>query len=206
MEVLTGEERRKTRQGFGSRPTRLSSAQSQEAARKIEQICKQVLLLTANSQELLQKYLKHQGDPFGQPDFHPELMDFPGLPSPDLSQEAWLSLSDAERLRQNYVAYTILTDFLSEVKCWQEDLNPNAFDLLALLEKSAKQALGLRSNVASLMKTLCFLVPLVSPPPAFEASPDFIKKLKGWSICRHYQDWLHRTERDFTVLAQRYPL
>ncbi|XP_030065450.1 cardiotrophin-1 isoform X2 [Microcaecilia unicolor] len=190
----------------GSRPTRLSSAQSKEAAKKIEQISKQVLMLINNSQELLQKYLKYQGSPFGQPDLLPEPKKLTELPSPDLSKDVWLSLSDSERLRQNYVAYTFLTDFLSEVKSWQEDLNPNASDLLELLEKSAKQALGLRSNVASVMKILSFPMPLVPPSPALDASTAFRKKLKGWSVCQQYQDWLHRTQRDITVLMQRYPL
>ncbi|XP_029462769.1 cardiotrophin-1 isoform X2 [Rhinatrema bivittatum] len=189
-----------------SRSALLSSTQSQEAAEKIEQIHNQALMLAANSQELLQEYLKYQGEPFGQPGIIPAQMEVPGLPSPVISQEAWLSFSNAERLRQNYVAYAVLPGFLLQVRRWQEDLNPIASELLGLLEKSAKQTLGLQSNLASLLKTLGFLVPLVSPPPAPEASSAFLQKLLGWRICQDYQDWLHRTERDFTVLAQRYPL
>ncbi|XP_078508588.1 cardiotrophin-1-like isoform X2 [Lissotriton helveticus] len=192
--------------GQVERAARLTSTQPHDLAQKIEQVQRQVALHKNRSESLLREYLVSQGDPFGQPDFTPPLRPIPGLPSPDISQEAWISLSDAERLRQNYTAYGVLPDHLRTVLHWQQALNPHANRLLDLLGSAAPQAQGLHSNLAVLLQLVGSHLPTVPIPPKLSASNLFQEKVIGYNVCRSYHHWLLRTDKDFGLLAKKYPL
>ncbi|XP_078497135.1 cardiotrophin-1-like [Lissotriton helveticus] len=188
------------------RAARLKSTQPQDLAKAIEQVQRQVALHRKQSESLLQEYLVCQGDPFGHPDFTPPLRPIPGLPSPDISQEALISLSDAERLRQNCTAYGVLPDHLRTVLHWQQVLNPQANHLLDLFGNAAHQAEGLLSNLAILLLLVGSQLPTVPIPPKLSASKPFQKKVMGYNVCRSYHDWLLRTYMDSAFLAKKYPL
>ncbi|XP_069100255.1 cardiotrophin-1 isoform X2 [Pleurodeles waltl] len=192
--------------GQVERAARLTSIQPHDLAQKIDQLQRQVTLHKNRSESLLREYLVSQGDPFGQPDFIPPLRPIPGLPSPDISQEAWISLSDSERLRQNYVAYGVLPDHLRTVLHWQQQLNPHAIRLLDLLGSAAPQAQGLHNNLAVLLQLVGSHLPTVSIPPKLSATNHFQEKVIGYNVCRSYHHWLLRTDKDIGLLAKKYPL
>ncbi|XP_069508045.1 cardiotrophin-1 isoform X2 [Ambystoma mexicanum] len=181
-------------------------AKKVDFAKKIDQAQRQVVLLKSRSEILLREYLVSQEEPFGQPDFIPPARLIPGLPSPDISPEAWIGLTDAERLRQNYTAYAVLPDHLHTVLLWQRELNPRATHLLELLESAILQAQGLDSNLAVLLQTVGCHLPTVPAPPKLSASNHFQEKVSGYNVCRVYHQWICRTERDFGLMAKKYPL
>ncbi|XP_054848252.1 cardiotrophin-1 [Eublepharis macularius] len=186
---------------------RTSSSHSQQGiASRISQAHHLSVSMQRGSEQLLTEYVLRQGIPFGNADFNPHVPDFPGLPSPALSQEAWKDLSDAERLQQDVMAFSNLPAFLSAVKRQQEMLNSLASELHRQLETAGMQCRGMASNLKSIMTAMGLM-----PEPAVPVEPpnpveNFSKKLVGYYVCQLYREWANRSEEDLALLATKYPL
>uniref|UniRef100_A0A8C6Y8B4 Cardiotrophin 1 n=1 Tax=Naja naja TaxID=35670 RepID=A0A8C6Y8B4_NAJNA len=149
--------------------------------------------------------VRHQGIPFGEPDFNPPIQPLPGLPLPTLSTSDWLGLTDKERLQQNACAFSNLPVYLAIVKCQQMDLNPLEDELHRQLDSSRLHCLGLENNLKSIMSSLGIMPgPVVSAQPV-EPDNSFLMKLTGYYICHLFQDWVNRCEKDIALLTKKYP-
>ncbi|XP_029462767.1 cardiotrophin-2-like [Rhinatrema bivittatum] len=178
------------------------------AAEVIGQTYKLALLLQSNTSALLNTYLSYQGSPFSSPGFSSSYLQLDGLPEAAISYRTWRGLSDEQRLTENYQAYTIYTEFFQLVLDDQGLLNPGQDDLLGMLRKTRMGIEGLLNNLASIMDTKGYQLPMVPPDPLMSASAsisNFNRKVRGYVVCREYRNWMDRTVRDFTLLRDKYP-
>ncbi|XP_075784832.1 cardiotrophin-1 [Pelodiscus sinensis] len=184
-----------------------SSSAQQEVATKIKQTHSLTVLLKRCSEQLLAEYVRHQGEPFSSANFQPPAMTVPGLPSPPVSLEAWLALSDGERLWHLAVAYAALPGLLGAVQQQQDDLNPLASELHRQLDAAARQCRGLAVNLEGLMGALGVPGP-PSPAPNLGSPPPnaFLAKLRGYHVCRLHRDWAARSHDALVRLTTKYPL
>lgn len=159
-------------------------------------------LLLSHSQDLLQEYLKCQGDPFNQSDFHPSPSSRPDLPRP--LPETWHSLTDGERLLDNFTAHFLLSHHLRHTQEEQKELNPNATVLHALLETSLNRTCHLLANIRAVMDNMGVAPPEIDAPLPGNVTV-FEQKVKGYWVCEGSRDWLERTERDFASLVDKLP-
>ncbi|XP_020662986.1 cardiotrophin-1 isoform X2 [Pogona vitticeps] len=186
---------------------RLSSSQpQQEIAHKIQATHNLTILMQDGSEQLLSDYVFHQEEPFGDPNFNPPPVPFPGLPLPTLPPAAWLDLSDAERLQANTAAFSNLPGYLAAVRCQQMELSPQAEELQRQLEIARMQCLGLVNNLKIIMNLMGIGLGPITPaePPGLDSA--FLMKLFGYRICHLYQEWVNRCEKDMALLATKYPI
>ncbi|XP_062994511.1 cardiotrophin-1 isoform X2 [Elgaria multicarinata webbii] len=209
-----GEQRNATRRGrmevlSVDLPKRLSSSSSwsqQEIALKIQQTHKLTIHMQDGSQQLLTDYAFHQGKPFGDPSFNPAIQSFEGLPRPPISTQAWLDLSDAERLQQNATVFSNFPEFLTLVRRQQANLNPQAVELLRQLDSASAQCFGLVSNLQSIMASLGIAPGPAMPTKLPATGSAFLMKLTGYSICRLYQGWTNCCQKAMALLVTKYPV
>ncbi|XP_064425689.1 cardiotrophin-2 isoform X2 [Latimeria chalumnae] len=182
------------------------SSYSSDYTEVIQQTRSLTQLLKGFAEDLLQEYLDCQGDPFGQPGFQVPEIPVSGLPAAHISDESWVSLSDTERLHENYTAYSVFPDFLGMVLEHQLELNPFHTGLHSQLESILSHTQGLLSNLRSVMSAMGFLTPEVDLPPLPDlAGNAFMKKIMGYNVCWQYSSWMERSQKDFELLSEKYP-
>ncbi|XP_059587560.1 cardiotrophin-1 isoform X2 [Alligator mississippiensis] len=158
------------------------------------------LLLQHSAEQLLADYVRHQGDPFSTPSFHPPAPL--GLPPPPRPPGG-----DAERLAGLAAAYAALPGLLGSVRAQQAQLNPGAAELLRGLEAGARQARGLAGHIEAVAAELGVALPGPwVPPDAHPPANAFGAKVWGYWVCRLHRDWARRAHEDLGLLARRYPL
>ncbi|XP_034275755.1 cardiotrophin-2-like [Pantherophis guttatus] len=164
--------------------------------------------LKGNSSVLLETYLRHQGPPFTDKDFHTQGLNCDGLPVAAISFLEWRILNDLDRLDKNYKAYSIISEFLQLVWDDQFELNPTEDGLLNMLKDTRMQVQGLVNNLTIIISALRAPPSPVSDPLTLDVvkTNTFEKKVRGYVVCSTYKQWIDRTVRDFNLLVKKYPL
>ncbi|XP_075438096.1 cardiotrophin-2-like, partial [Ascaphus truei] len=127
----------------------------------------------------------------------------PGLPPASLGYRTWRCLCPGERLLLARDSFSAIAEFFQLVLDDQQSLNPQAGDLLRLLDGARVSAEAMLSNVASALTDLGFQPPPARPEPLSWASTGataFQKKVRGYVLCREYRDWLGRAAKDMELL------
>ncbi|XP_039186421.1 cardiotrophin-2-like [Crotalus tigris] len=163
--------------------------------------------LKGNSSILLETYLRHQGSPFTDKDFHVQGLSYDGVPAAAISFLEWRLLSDLDRLDKNYKAYSIISEFLQLVWDDQFELNPTEDGLLNMLKDTRLQVQGLVNNLTIIISALRAPPSPVTDPLTLDAvkTNTFEKKVRGYVVCSTYKQWIDRTVRDFNLLVKKYP-
>ncbi|XP_070584674.1 cardiotrophin-2-like [Erythrolamprus reginae] len=164
--------------------------------------------LKGNSSILLETYLRQQGPPFTDKDFHTQGLNCDGLPAAAISFLEWRLLGDLERLEKNYKAYSIISEFLQLVWDDQFELNPTEDGLLNMLKDTRRHVQGLVNNLTIIISALRAPPSPVTDPLTLDVikTNSFEKKIRGYVVCSTYKQWIDRTVRDFNLLVKKYPL
>ncbi|XP_008822050.1 cardiotrophin-1 isoform X2 [Nannospalax galili] len=174
---------------------------------KIRQTHSLARLLTKYAEQLLEEYVRHQGDPFGLPGFSPPRLPVAGLSAPAPTHAG---LPVRERLRLDAAALDALPGLLDAVRRHQAELNPSAPRLLRRLEDAARQARALGAAVDTVLAALGALGARgPGPEPAAAAAATvtntaagiFSAKVLGLRVCGLYGEWVSRTEGDLGQLV-----
>ncbi|KAM4697670.1 F-box/LRR-repeat protein 19-like [Rhinophrynus dorsalis] len=149
------------------------------------------------------KKLQYQGIPFSSSGFSFPTWQEPGLPTASLGYRKWRCLCPGIRLLLARDAFLCIYEFLQLVLDDQRSLNPQARDLLWLLEQASISSEAMISNLLTAMKSLNFQPPSIQPDPLSWTSTEatnFKKKVRGYVLCREYKDWLLRVAKDMEIL------
>nr|XP_020662983.1 cardiotrophin-2-like [Pogona vitticeps] len=166
-----------------------------------------VRLMQANTTVLLNTYLSHQGSPFSEPGFfNTGRLHYDGVPTIAIHFLEWRSMTDMERLGQNYRVYSIFFEFLQLIWDDQLEINPYETELLEMLKATQLHIKGLLSNLTGIMCSLGSPpTPLTDPLMMKVTEADtFEKKFRGSVVCYRYRQWVDRTVRDFSLLQNKY--
>ncbi|XP_053218239.1 cardiotrophin-1 isoform X1 [Podarcis raffonei] len=164
-------------------------------------------LMKANSTVLLNTYLSHQGSPFSDSGFDARRLRYEGVPTAAIPFLEWRTLSHVKRVEKNYEAYTAFAEFLQLVRDDQFELNPTKVELLDMLKVTRLRIQGLLSNLTAIMSALGAPPAAVTDPLMLESveADTFEKKVRGYVVCHTYKEWIDRTVKDFSLLAEKFP-
>ncbi|XP_077303347.1 cardiotrophin-2-like [Lithobates pipiens] len=169
----------------------------------ITQINSLATLHRENATLILNTYLQYQGSPFSQTGFSFPYWLEKGLPTAALGYRIWRCLCPGERLLQAREAFFAISEFFQLVLDDQNSLNPEAADLLRLLEVARRASEALLRNLKDALIILGYQPPPTQPESLSWAQTDdnaFKKKVRGYVLCREYRDWLTRLPEDMKIL------
>ncbi|XP_053328024.1 cardiotrophin-2-like [Spea bombifrons] len=169
----------------------------------LTQIQNQAVYLHNNATLLLSIYLKYQGAPFNSSEFSFPSWQEPGLPPASLGFKKWRCLCPGERLVLDRDAFSAISEFFQLVLDDQLSLNPQAKELLQMLDAAQISSEAVLSNLLSALDVLGFRPSPAQPEFLSWASAgakSFQKKVRGYVLCREYKDWLARVANDMMIL------